>query len=117
MATQTLSKQEQFFYENAGYWYDKETETPDQGRTRAAIQLAAAEQWFIESGYQFWTDHDADADWSWMDDEDRNQDHEVVYAVLENESGIVVQSLGGIFDPTPEYLRVVRAELALEEMA
>lgn len=28
-----MNKQEQFFYDHAGYSYDPKTETPEQGRT------------------------------------------------------------------------------------
>lgn len=116
MATHTLSEREQFFYDNAGYSWDRQSETEDQGRTRTADALAEAEEWFVKSGYEFWTDDDNDADWSWMDEEEKKLPHRVVYAVLADSDGRYLQSLGGIFDPDPEYLRVVRAELALEQM-
>ena len=42
---------------------------------------------------------------------------EVLYAVLKDQDGEVLESLGGIGDPDRNYGRVVEAELALEALA
>ena len=34
-----MTKQEQFFYDHAGWSYDPKTETPEQGRERCAKDL------------------------------------------------------------------------------
>ena len=41
--TQTLTADQQFFFDCACHSYDPRTETPEQGRTRCALDLAAAE--------------------------------------------------------------------------
>ena len=41
---------------------------------------------------------------------------EVLIAVLKDADGHVLESLGGIGDPSPSYQRLVEAELALEAM-
>ena len=49
-----MTPAEQFFFDNAGYSYNPETETPEQGRTRCAQRLAEAEEeadrrgWWVE---------------------------------------------------------------------
>lgn len=111
-----MTKSEQFFYDNAGWNYDPKTETSKQGKLRCAVELAKAEAWFEDSGLEYAVLPDEDADLSWMDEAERNESHEVVGVVLQTPDGEHVQSLWGIVDATPEYLRVIVAELASEEM-
>lgn len=49
-----------FFYENAGWSYDPETQTPDEGHWETARHLAKAEEWAHENGIEF----------LWVPDED-----------------------------------------------
>jgi hypothetical protein len=123
----------QFFYDNAGWWsYQPSTETPEQGRERCAQSLANAEAWVKAYPRTMWFEweHDDDADDSFVDTWDEPDaraqwdavEHTVegcvLYAPPENGHGKprVVASLWGIFDATPEYRRVVEAELADEAL-
>ncbi len=114
-----MTKQEKFFYDHAGFSHDMATETAEQGHERCAKQLAAAENWAVQNGYTFDVDNDRDADDSWLDgepsvyqDEWRGKAQSVV---MLDENNRVVQSLGGCYGYA-DYIRVVKAELALEEM-
>lgn len=113
-----LTKQEQFFYDHAGYSV-AQGETKEQGHERSAKALAAAETWAAQNGYTFDCDPDRDADESFMDDEPQEYQDEwrgtAWYMAMIDPDGHVVQSLGGCFGYS-DYKRVVRAELALEEM-
>lgn len=110
----------QFFYEHAGYNWQPDTETQEEGRMRCARQMAQAEEWAKEYGYTVeWSD-----DW-WIDREGHQREFDCYdeggpqtceVAVLINAGGDDVASLGCIDDATPEYKRVIEAELALEVM-
>jgi len=106
-----MTKQEQFFYDNAGGCYDPATETWEEGRTRSAVRLAQAETWAVQEGlrYCWWPDPDGCC----MDDCDHA---DCEYCELVHPDGIVRESLSGICGATPDYRRVVQAELALEAM-
>ena len=113
-----MTKQEQFFYDNAGFSYDPKTQSPDQGHIATAKALAAAETWLLtESGYSFGESPDPDSDESFMGDksqEYRNQwSGKAWVSVIEDEYGTVLACLGGCYGDS-KYKRVVRAELALE---
>lgn len=119
-----MTRDEQFFYDNAGYSYNPQTETPDQGRLKCAQELARAERYAQDHDWRVAWEHDHYADDSFVEiwdeaerDEWRNQEHECLTAVLYNEAGEVLASLGGIFDPDVDYIREVNAELALEALA
>lgn len=118
-ARPTLTKQEQFFYDHAGYSV-AQGETKEQGHERSARELAKAETWALENSYTFETCPDYDADESFMDDEPQEYQDEwrgkAWYVVMHDERLRVVQSLCGCFGYS-DYERVVKAELALEEMA
>ena len=99
-----MTPAEQFFFDNAaGYSYDPKAETPEQGRTRCAQRLAAAEAeadrrgWWVE-----WTD-DGDEDGAprWC-------------ALLRDSGSAVLGSLGGLDVCDGPYARVVAAELAAD---
>jgi hypothetical protein len=114
-----------FFLENAGY------ATPP-GRAVCALELARGEQWAERNGIEFRLEDDLDADASFVDTwplkeqrEWKKRDHSCCRMVCyrpcpdhgwDCRHKEVLASLGGIFDPTDDYLRVVRAELALEAM-
>jgi hypothetical protein len=111
--------------DNAGY------ATPP-GRAVCALELARAEQWAEQEGIEFRLEDDPDADDSFVEAWPlqyqrawRKQSHSC-YSVIcfrpcsdhgwDCKHKEVLASLGGIFDPTDDYLRVVRAELASEAM-
>ena len=68
--TQTLTADQQFFFDCACHSYDPRTETPEQGRTRCALDLAAAEAFGRAAGLSFdwfdWSDdpHTDSSEWS-----------------------------------------------------
>lgn len=85
--------------------------------SRVGLDLARAEREMEKRGWTVEWHWDDDADWSWMDERQRKQEHEVYYAVLKDRKGEVLASLGGIFDPDNKYRRVVEAELASEALS
>ena len=99
-----------FFYEHAGYSHDPAIETPEEGRLRCAEALAEAEAFAETNGIVV----------SWSADWDVNHTAEFDYEPETCEHaaalmhGEVVASLGCIDDATPEYRRVVEAQLADE---
>ena len=107
-----------FFLRNGACGYNPATETKRQGYARQARQLAKAERDARALGYTF--------DWQ----EDWQLDHQKEYdcypdggpetcesCLMLDPDGKVVQSLGCIDDATPEYRRVVEAELALKALS
>jgi hypothetical protein len=114
-----MDAREQFFFDNAGH------STPP-GREECARRLAQAEEKAeakIAAGdwrYRWIADEGADD--SWMDEEERAEDHCAEACLLEyrcRECGAwrPLESLWGIFDADPEYRRVVQAELAQEALS
>ena len=107
-----LTKDEQFFYDHAGFCYDPKTQTAEQGQTECAQRLAAAELAFMRS----------DARCEWADDSDSAAEmrHEgepfdtCEYCVIRTADGTHLASLHAITDASPNYRRVVRAQLAFE---
>jgi hypothetical protein len=79
-----------------------------------AMKLAKAEQLAEEQGWTVEWDYDQD-EYQLGDAEDKVPD-EVLVAVLKDADGHLLESLGGIGDPSPSYQRLVDAELALEAM-
>lgn len=114
----TTKKAEDFFYEHAGHSFDPKRETPEQGRRRGARQLAEAEQWAKDEGYDFvWRDDDDPL----LGDVPEDEVSGAFWVAMEDEQGDIVQSLGSVLEGHDEranrrYRRVVEAELALEEM-
>lgn len=115
-----MNKQQQFFYDNAGYSYDPKIETPEHGRYRCAVALADAETLATAHGYSFEWSIDPDVDSSDFDGE--NEPYAQWLCTMYNDAGDIVANLGGIdFGPDGEpwgnaYRRVVEAELALENV-
>lgn len=107
-----LKAAEEFFYENAGYGYGP-GETPEQGRRRGAKLLAKAEAYAEQKGWKVSWEGDDDA---YSQYKDEPEVKEWLSAILRDEKGNVLGSLGSIGDPSREYGRVVEAELALEAM-
>lgn len=106
-----MNKDEEFFYDNAGY-------SVPPGREECARRLASAEAvarhrcWRVE-----WMP-EQDIDLSWCENcEAEGHEHEVECAVLLGGNGTtVLASLGNIVDATPQYRRVIAAELALQAL-
>lgn len=117
-----------FFYEHAGYSYPRGA-TPAQqrkARVQGAQALAAAEAQAAERNWTVEWEYDTDADTSWMDEEQLADAAagrlESLLALLKDERGEVLDSLGGIVVRAPAFirgapqdpqLRVIAAELAL----
>lgn len=106
--TQKLTTDQAFFFENAGWSFDPQKETREEGRTRCALNLAAAEALARASGLSF----------RWVDDPD----------VKPNKYGCIVFDSRGNAGPSlwgigfrrgkspwggDPYRRVVEAELAV----
>ena len=92
---------------------------------RGGLALTRAERYAADHGWTVVWEDDPDADWSWMTEREQKQPHEVYVALLYDRDPAdrtsrlrprILASLGGIFDPSPQYRRVVEAELALEAM-
>ncbi len=118
--TQTLTADQQFFFDHAGYCHDPRTETRKQGRTRGAIILAAAEARGRAAGLSFAWSVDPDIDSSeWSDNAPA---WAAWQCTCHDAEGVIRQSLGGVNfgrDGAPwgnPYRRVVEAELAAEQL-
>lgn len=111
-AKTNLKQAEAFFYKHAGYSYGP-GETATQGRKRGAKALAQAEAHANKQGWEVKWEEDVD---SYSLAKDEPDVSEWLSAVLYDEKGKVLASLGGIGDPDKNYSRVVEAELALEAM-
>lgn len=100
-----------FFLAHAGYSYDPKTQTPEQGRLACAQALAQAEDLLMRAMRR----HDVRV--VWEHDEDAAQeggfDDTCEMCCLSHGPDLLV-SLGAIWDASPEYRRVIRAELASE---
>jgi hypothetical protein len=114
-----LSEAERFFFANAGFSYNPQRETSDEGRLRCAQSLAKAEAW-ARAALSFEWSVDPDCDSSEFSDE---QPAWNLWQCLARGKGAeVVAALGGIDfgrDCEPwgdSYKRTVEAELALEAM-
>lgn len=105
-----LTPDQRFFFETAGFSYDPKTETPEQGRTRCAIQLADAEATYLQAHKV------STVECEWHDDEECDTCERAAITVHDERSGkrIPLSALGGIVDADDNCRRVARAELALE---
>lgn len=106
---------EEFFYKHAGWSYNPKTETAEEGRRRCAREMAAAERDAASLGIRVtWqpdpypVDHVKEFDC--YDAEPETCEVATAYGP----DGDVLASLGCVDDATPEYRRVVEAELADE---
>jgi len=112
----SLTAAERFFYDHAGYSYGP-NETAQQGRIRCAQALAKAEQVAVNLGWEYEWEWNQDADLSWMTEEERQQEHEVLWCRIpdpENSRYSLASLFCGITDPDAKYRRVIEAELASE---
>jgi len=119
-----MTKQEQFFYDNAGYSYAPPTETVEDGRTRGAKALAKAEEYAERKGWYILWEDDGEAEFQ-EEDGSWNSAPAVSATLMENScaknTSACLASLGGIMESNDDaerddYRRVVAAELAEEAM-
>lgn len=128
MTQKPLSKDEQFFYDHAGYSH-KTTESAECGHRRCAKELARAEAKARKIVMRFdWQDDERA--YCYCDDptclyhEGSDHEWETLYVVAYRECQCsnaahkphrdILGSLGGIIAPDSAYRRVVGAELAAE---
>lgn len=124
-----LAERAAFFYRNAGSSYDPKKETMEHGSMRQAMKLAEAEaeakrrDWTVEweNDELGWSDLQTDVRAGDRSQEDADYVKEILVAVLKDENGKVLGSLGSVeFGSShPENVRyglVVEAELALEAL-
>lgn len=112
----TLTPDQQFFYNQAGYSYDPKTQTKEEGKRECAIALAEAEFIAKARNVRFeWRKDDITSE----DFSDEKPFYRLWYCIARF-NGDVISSLGGIDfgrnkSPFGEpYKRVVEAELCLE---
>jgi hypothetical protein len=103
-----------FFLNNAGYC------TPP-GRAACALSLARAEAYAEAMGWEFCWEYDECFygycnEWLGCQD-DCKKEHEVLFCLLKDADGTMLQCLGGIADADRNYRRVIEAELAAEALA
>lgn len=108
----TMTKDERFFWNNAGWSYVPAIETEEQGRLRGAQELAMAERWGEDAGIEVVWEPD---DYGYVSRDDDSVE-EVLAAQLAYKGKRLPYSLCGIEDPDQNYRRVVGAELMLEAM-
>lgn len=113
MPTRILTKNETFFFKHAGFSYDHKIESAARGRTRCAVALADAEQRYLEAH------RNGEANCVWADDSESAAEMDGAFETCEScrivdGNGNHLASLHAITNATPEYRRVVRAELALD---
>jgi hypothetical protein len=98
-----------FFRDHAGYVVGRSAEY--------ALQLARAEQYAQDHGWDFDWIPDPEPDLSWCDTcIDRPHAHEIEGCILNSPEDSHLASLWGITDADQNYRRVIEAELALEAM-
>lgn len=118
-AKKSLTPNQLFFFEHGGYSYDVKTETAEQGRRRCAIAMADAEEKAKNLGWHVgWSD-----DWTcgshvkeFGEDAYSEEPATCEAAILVDADGKVLASLGCIDDASPEYRRVIEAELASDAL-
>ena len=113
-----MTTAEQFFFDNAGYSWNPDSESQQQGRTRTAQALARAEQYARNLGWSYeWSD-----DWGVGSHKkyygagsayDEHEPNSCEQCLLFDEEHHVMESLGCIDDADSAYRRVIEAELAL----
>lgn len=103
-----------FFYKHGGWSWNPKKETKAQGRRRVACKMAVAERYASDHGWRVKWEHSPEP--YEMGDAETEMPSEILDAVLFDDKGEVLGSLGSIGDPSREYGRIVEAELALEAM-
>jgi hypothetical protein len=111
------SEAEKFHHKHGGYNYGP-GETKAQGKSRSAKEAAKAEEIAEEQGWEFrWEDDPQPYE---MGDAETERPDEVLTVIMVDETGSVLQSLGGIGlsgsqSERRNYCRTIEAELAREE--
>ncbi len=104
-----MTDNERFFYDNAGWSYDTQTETSEEGRERCAVKLAEAELWAKAEGVKVEWVIDNER---WDADCDCEAPEEIFGCILTlGEESVSLWSIG---DPDEDDKRVFEAELASE---
>lgn len=116
--TTTIDQAVEFFYEHAGWSYDPDVETSEQGRQRCARSLAMAEDVASDLGwtYTVQTDWDVEPDDAGSVELVASGEMVNLMVTLYNEDGDLLALIGGVVVPSEDadYVRVVKAELAYE---
>lgn len=117
----SLSKDERFFYDHAGYSYDPKTETAQQGRIRCALSLAEAEDAAqrLDWRYEWTNDWGVGSHREYFGKDSAYADREpdtCEFCQLFDADGEVLETLGCVDDASTEYRRVIEAELASEAL-
>jgi hypothetical protein len=131
----TLTTDQRFFYDNAGWSYNPETETEEEGRINCAVALDAAESQGLAAGlYVRWSIDEGASSADFREDTEDGSTYKdpwplwtaAVYGPEESEEVArpsVLESLGGVDfgrDGSPygdDYARVIRAELFSQVLA
>lgn len=105
-------------YRHGGYSY-LPGERPSRGRARGAREAARALNEGERRGWYVEWEHDEFNHGDYGENEDGTPyvPNEVLVAVLYDADGNVLESLGGIADPTRDYAKTVEAELMMEALA
>jgi hypothetical protein len=106
-----------FFYEHAGYSFNPATETEEEGRMAGARALAEAEG-RVKAGPYFFTEEPDDQPWDGDFPYDGPLWHVALLSVEGATGATCVAGIGGVAcELDSDYMRVVRAELALEHLS
>lgn len=109
-----MSDAVEFFYEHAGYCHDPVTETEEEGRRRGAVRLAKAEA-HAKAGPFFFDEEPDDMPWDGDVPYDGPLWVVTLYAVEGALDAVPLGAIGSVpCELSDDYMRVVRAELALE---
>jgi hypothetical protein len=114
-----MTKQQQFFYDNAGYSYDPKKESAKQGKYNNARRMAKSERLARLAGVRFNWEYDTEGCTGCSCDSadcacSSGEPHETLGCIAVLEDGSHGASLWSICGATREYRRVVEAELAME---
>jgi len=113
----SLTEQEQFFYDNAGYSYMPARETEEEGRVRCARELARAEDCLKAGPYYIQITDDPEP-WDGCEPYEGPLYIVSLYSVENDIQPALIGSLGSVACESEDdpYIRVVSAELALEHI-
>lgn len=119
-ARKSLTPDQLFFYEHAGFSWKPGKETREQGRIRCAISMAQAEQYGQNVGFTFeWEEDwsigshkDFYGEGSYSDSEPKTCES----CLCRGADGQVLASVGCVDDASYDYRRVIEAELASEAL-
>lgn len=111
------SEAEKFHHKHGGY-SQKAGETKAQGKSRSAREAAKAEEIAKEQGWEFRWEEDPEP--YEMGDAETERPDEVLTVLMVDETGSVLQSLGGVGlsgsqSVRRNHCRTIEADLALEE--